>query len=84
MEKLSCTDTSESERQRRRAAVDYARASVALEGFKLSELDEASAQAFVNGELTLSELTEPDKYEREDGSRASPEAAAERSPKGEH
>lgn len=80
MKKLSCTDVSELERQRRRAAVDYARASATLEGFKLSELDEAHAQAFVNGELTLDELMSCGKSKREDGSRASPQAAAERSP----
>lgn len=56
MENLPCIAISESERKRRRDAVDYARASIALEGFRLSEVDEVDAQAFVDGDLTLNEL----------------------------
>lgn len=56
MENLSRIANSESERKRRRDAVDYARASLALEGFRLSEVDEVDAQAFVDGYLTLNEL----------------------------
>lgn len=56
MENLPWIAISESERKRRRDAVDYARASLALEGFRLSEVDEVDAQAFVDGDLTLNEL----------------------------
>lgn len=44
------------ERERRKAAVDYARASVGLEGFSLSESDEVHAQRFINGGISLSEF----------------------------
>ncbi len=37
------------ERSRRQSAANYARASVGLEGFSLSEADEAHAQRFVDG-----------------------------------
>jgi hypothetical protein len=41
------------ERQRWLEAVNYARASVLLEGFKLSEADEQRAARFVAGEIDL-------------------------------
>lgn len=40
---------SDTERSRWQSAVNYARASVGLEGFALSEADEAHAQRFVDG-----------------------------------
>ncbi|MBH3399802.1 antitoxin VbhA family protein [Pseudomonas fluorescens] len=74
---------SDEERKRRQKAVDYARASIELSGFSLGSEDEVRAQAFVNGDLDLSDFvraTAPSQLE--DVSRASPEAAAERSPSG--
>ena len=74
---------SDEERKRRQKAVDYARASIELSGFSLGTEDEARAQAFVDGDLDLSDFvrsTAPSQLE--DVSRASPEAAAERSPSG--
>lgn len=47
------------ERQRREEAVNYARASVGLEGFKISPEDEAHAQRFINGEISLEEFLKP-------------------------
>jgi len=47
---------SAAERKRRQEAVNYARASVGLEGFKLSEADEKHAQRFINGEIELAEF----------------------------
>lgn len=44
------------ERRRRENAVNFARASVGLEGFKLSEEEEAHARRFVSGEIQLAEL----------------------------
>ncbi|PBP45432.1 antitoxin VbhA family protein [Pseudomonas syringae] len=49
-------DVSDAEMLRRRKAVDYARASLALEGFVISNDEEERAQAFVNGKLTLAEF----------------------------
>lgn len=43
---------SEEERARRKAAVDFARGSVRLEGFALSTQLEAINQSYINGELT--------------------------------
>ena len=40
---------SDAERKRREEASNYARASVCLEGFKLSAADEEHAQRFING-----------------------------------
>nr|WP_262377782.1 antitoxin VbhA family protein [Pseudomonas lundensis] len=37
-------------------AVNYARASVGLEGFKLSAFEEENARAYVEGEITLNEF----------------------------
>ncbi|WP_081089600.1 antitoxin VbhA family protein [Achromobacter xylosoxidans] len=50
---------SDAERCRRQSAVNYARASVGLEGFSLSEADEAHAQRFINGEISLQEFVQP-------------------------
>lgn len=47
------TDT---ERKLRSEAVNYARTSVALEGFKLTSADELHAARFVNGEIDLQEF----------------------------
>lgn len=60
MSNLKKFGMSYSERMRRQKAVDYARASVALEGFKLSALDEQRARAFVNGDLSLFEFVDVD------------------------
>lgn len=43
------------ERARRQEAVDYARASIGLEGFTLSQADEDHARRFINGEIDLAE-----------------------------
>lgn len=50
---------SDTERRRRQSAVNYSRASVGLEGFSLSEADEAHAQRFVDGQISLQEFVEP-------------------------
>ncbi|WP_175189486.1 antitoxin VbhA family protein [Achromobacter dolens] len=50
---------SDSERSRRQSAVNYARASVGLEGFSLSEADEAHAQRFVDGQISRQEFVLP-------------------------
>lgn len=47
---------SAAERKRREEAVNYSRASVGLEGFKLSKTDEKQAQRFINGEIELAEF----------------------------
>ncbi len=47
------------ERDRRVAAVNYARASVALEGFSLSAADEEHAQRFIDGSIDLEEFVQP-------------------------
>lgn len=46
------------DRAERLRAVNYARASVGLEGFKLSAEDEETARAYVEGEITLDEFIE--------------------------
>ena len=43
-------------RRKRQAAVDFARASVGLEGFKPNPEDDALAVRYVNGELELSDV----------------------------
>ena len=43
------------ERQRRQAAIDFARGSVRLEGFVISDEAEAIGRQFVEGEMTLPE-----------------------------
>ena len=40
----------------KRRSVNYARASVGLEGFKLSAFEEENARAYVEGEITLDEF----------------------------
>ncbi|CCJ47810.1 antitoxin VbhA family protein [Bordetella parapertussis] len=47
------------ERARRVAAVNYARASVGLEGFSLSAADEEHAQRFINGDIELEGFLQP-------------------------
>jgi len=47
---------SPAERRRREAAVNFARANVGLEGFKLSKECEELACRFVAGEITISDL----------------------------
>ncbi|MQU29729.1 chromosome segregation protein ParM [Pseudomonas helleri] len=46
------------DREKRLRAVNYARASAGLEGFKLSAEDEENARAFVESEITLGEFIE--------------------------
>jgi hypothetical protein len=48
---------SREERARRKAAVDYARASVRLEGFVVTDHAEDLNRRFIEGELTSAELT---------------------------
>ena len=43
------------ERRRRKAAVDFARASVGLEGFKPSKADDDLTRRYVAGEITVSD-----------------------------
>lgn len=50
---------SDAERDRRVTAVNYARASVGLEGFALSAADEEHAQRFINGDIELEEFVQP-------------------------
>lgn len=47
------------ERDRRITAVNYARASVGLEGFPLSAADEEHAQRFIDGSIDLEEFVQP-------------------------
>lgn len=49
---------SAAERLRRESAVNFARASVGLEGFKLSKEEEAYAQRFINGGIQLAEFVQ--------------------------
>ena len=49
----------EAERRKRQEAVNYARASVGLEGFKPSEADEQRAARFVAGEIDLADFVKP-------------------------
>ena len=44
------------ERKRREEAVNYARASVGLEGFKISEAEKEHARRFINGEIDMPEF----------------------------
>ena len=46
---------SDEERQRRLEAVEQAQASVALEGFVITEAEKKHAMRYVNGEITLEE-----------------------------
>lgn len=43
------------ERARRKAAIDYARVSMRLEGFTLSEFAEELNRRYINGEITSAE-----------------------------
>jgi antitoxin VbhA-like protein len=45
------------ERARRKAAVDYARGSVRLEGFVVSPVAEEMNRRYIDGEITSAELT---------------------------
>ena len=45
-------------RLKRQDAVNFARASVGLEGFKLTDEYEALTQRFINGEIEFSDLTQ--------------------------
>ena len=47
------------ERRKRQEAVNYARASVGLEGFKPSEAGEQRAARFVAGEIDLADFVKP-------------------------
>ena len=46
------------DRAERLRAVNFSRASVGLEGFKLSAVEEDNARAYVEGEITLDEFIE--------------------------
>ena len=50
------SEPSSTERRRREEAVNFARASIGLEGFKPSEEDEARAQLFIDGKIELTEF----------------------------
>lgn len=56
MKNIDVIEHTDAERTRRQAAVNYARASLTLEGFTLTPELEQHALAFVNGELTLVEF----------------------------
>lgn len=45
-------------RRRRENAVNFARSSVGLEGFKPSKAEEAHARRFINGEIELAEFVQ--------------------------
>jgi hypothetical protein len=47
------------ERRKRQAAADFARASVGLEGFKISEEVEQKTARFIAGEIDLAEFVNP-------------------------
>jgi hypothetical protein len=57
---------SKAERRRRANAVNFARASVTLEGFQRSEEAEANAQRFICGEIELREFLAPGCREMEE------------------
>jgi len=48
----------DAERRRRESAVNFARASIGLEGFKPSKQNEDLAQRFISGEFELSEFVQ--------------------------
>lgn len=56
VKQLTCSTITPEERTRRQAAVNTARASVGLEGFKLSREEEVRAQQYVDGKMTLQEF----------------------------
>ena len=47
---------SPAERKRREEAVNYARASVGLEGFKIGKAEEQHARRFIHGEIDMPEF----------------------------
>ena len=47
---------SPAERKRRQEAVNYARASVGLEGFKIGKAEKQHARRFINGEIDMPEF----------------------------
>lgn len=49
---------SAAERRRRESAVNFARSSIGLEGFKPSKADEAHARRFINGEIQLADFVQ--------------------------
>ncbi|MDD5367350.1 MAG: antitoxin VbhA family protein [Gallionellaceae bacterium] len=49
----------EAERRKRQEAADFARASVGLEGFKISEEVERQTARFIAGEIDLAEFVNP-------------------------
>lgn len=49
----------EAERRKRQEAADFARASVGLEGFKISEEVEQKTARFIAGEIDLAEFVNP-------------------------
>ncbi len=51
------TDTEQ--RRERQSAVNFAHASVDLEGFKLSKAAELQASRFISGEIELAEFVKP-------------------------
>jgi len=50
---------SDAERDRRVADINYARASVGLEGFPLSPAEEEHAERFINGKIDLNDFVQP-------------------------
>lgn len=59
---MDVVEFTDAEGARRQAAVDYARASLTLEGFTITPELERHALAFVNGELTLDEFISFDDF----------------------
>jgi hypothetical protein len=51
---------SEEEKKHRKEAWSFARANIGLEGYVPSEGDEARAQRFINGDISLEEYVEVD------------------------
>lgn len=49
----------DAERRKRQEAADFARASVGLEGFKISEDVEQKTARFIAGEIDLAEFVNP-------------------------
>lgn len=49
----------EAERRKRQEAADFARASLGLEGFKISEEVEQKTARFIAGEIDLAEFVNP-------------------------
>jgi len=53
------TTITDAERRKRQKAADFARASVGLEGFKISEEVEQQTARFIAGEIDLAEFVNP-------------------------